>query len=217
MHLIFKMTKRSGPQINPALVSGKKPRVDVPDQDAPLVATINNALTKCVNAALQNELMDLDRRIMGCQQYEGLLEMLPTSQSGVQPYDKTKCKTELAAGNSYICSCPFYWLNVNYEFQPNIPKHRINIENLKDHFFAEPGCKYPIEGITVVLDKNSTLLPHELKGQLEAVCSPGLRDAFRTAVAGSIVKADKHAITPTFVARENRLGLNHNPCHMFDI
>ena len=112
----------------------------------------------------------------------------PTNGCGTPAYDAEQAK-QLEKGEDYVASCPFFWLNLRYELQPNVPKCRTRIENLKAHFFGEPRY-FPQHGITVshVIGED---LPHLRKGQLRAVCSPELRDALRLAIAADVDKGDE--------------------------
>ena len=105
---------------------------------------------------------------------------------GIPAYTREKCKEQLDQGNDAVLSCNFWWLNTEYELQPNLPRHEVNIVNLQETFFATPK-PYPQEGVVVILDADSELLPDQLKGQLKAVCGPPMRDAFRKAVGECVL------------------------------
>lgn len=110
---------------------------------------------------------------------------MPTSSyddSGIATYDKVTATCLLSAGSSYTCSAPLYWLNTGFELQPNVPRYRKRIMNLKDHFFSSPTPM--LEPTVVRLSPGE--LPHKMQGSLKAVDLPELRDALRVAVAEAI-------------------------------
>ena len=145
----------------------------------------------CVNAALQWELAQNDSTVLAHPVFSGVLTAAPTGDSGVPAYDKKLAASKLGRGEDYVASCPWFWLNANFELQPNVPKYKARIEQLEQHFFASPRS-YPDEGVTVMLDSDK--LPHELKGQLKAICPPELRDAFRCALARAVKANEEHVL-----------------------
>ena len=74
---------------------------------------------------------------------------------------------------------------MQHEPQPNVPKYRERIDNLRLHFFSEPA-KFPTNLETVIFVNGGDTMPHENKTQLKAVSPPELRDALRMAVADAV-------------------------------
>jgi hypothetical protein len=142
----------------------------------------NSPSTCAVNARLQGFLAECDAKIK--DHFKDLMSM-PTSSyddSGIATYDKVTATRLLSAGSSYTCSAPLYWLNTGFELQPNVPRYRKRIMNLKDHFFSSPTPM--LEPTVVRLSPGE--LPHKMQGSLKAVDLPELRDALRVAVAEAI-------------------------------
>ena len=74
---------------------------------------------------------------------------------------------------------------MQHEPQPNVPKYRERIDNLRLHFFSEPA-KFPTNLETVIFVNDGDTMPHENKTQLKAASPPELRDALRMAVADAV-------------------------------
>ncbi|CAK0890745.1 unnamed protein product [Prorocentrum cordatum] len=111
----------------------------------------------------------------------------------VVPPDVNRSRLREMIGNAYTVTVmrdlfrkslrgehPFFWLNLRYESQPNVPKHWNRIENLRSHFWQTPKS-YP-DTITVAHTRGDEL-PHLRHGQLQAVCMPEMRDALRVAIS----------------------------------
>ena len=107
---------------------------------------------------------------------------MPTGHSGVQAYDKAVAKATLGGGKPYVASVPLFWLNLQHEVQPGVPKHKRRIDMLESHFFDQP--RHLPDPIVVVL--NSSEVPHDMIGALKPVDPPEPREALRQAVARAI-------------------------------
>ena len=139
--------------------------------------------TGCLNAAIQLELCHYDSKVLEHPLFEGIMHDAPTGYTGVPAYDPDVAGRTLNAGQDYVASCHLLWLNLHFEAQPNVPKYKTRIENVRKHFFSEPS-KYP-EEITIAHIRGEEL-PHLRQGQLKAVCPPELRDALRMAVGMAV-------------------------------
>ena len=133
-----------------------------------------------LNARVQSMLGQCDSELKA--HFPDLSTSLPTSASGVAPYDKRAAATQLGSGQPYICSIAWTWLDHAFELQPNVPKYASRLSNLQAHFFAEP--KELPEPVEVHLNPGE--LPHDLIGSLQPVDAPELRDAMRMAIAQDI-------------------------------
>lgn len=133
----------------------------------------------CLNATIQHKLCCYDDKIIQHAAFDGIMHDEPTDKSGIQSYDPEHAKKKLNAGEPYVASIPFFWLNLRYESQPNVPKYWNRIENLRQHFWQKPRI-YP-DTITVAQVRGEEL-PHLRHGQLQAVCMPEMRDALRVAI-----------------------------------
>lgn len=133
-----------------------------------------------INAAIQAKLADCDTTIK--TQFTDLQAANPTASSGVAAYEKVACAKALSSGLPYVASCPFYWLDPNFELQPNVPKYQTRIDNLQEHFFSSPA--YLDKPIEVFLREGE--IPHKMIGSLKATDPPEMRDAFRQAIAAAI-------------------------------
>ena len=138
--------------------------------------------TCAVNARLQGFLAECDGKIK--DHFKDLMSLSASiyDGAGVATYDKVTATRLLSAGSSYTCSAPLYWLNTLFELQPNVPRYRKRIMNLKEHFFSSPT--HMLEPTVVRLSPGE--LPHKMQGSLKAVDLPELRDALRVAVAEAI-------------------------------
>ncbi len=154
---------------------GKWAKLDV------VAEKLASASSTCVDARLQNELAKCDADILA--HFAGLQQREPTAASSVPKYDVEVATTTLNAGQEYVASCPFFWLNTSFELQPNVPKYATRIVDLQRHFFPEPR-PYPPEGVIVAVEPG--VLPHNAIGQLKAICPPELRDAYRRAIAEAV-------------------------------
>ena len=133
-----------------------------------------------VNASLQSELADYDSAVLAHPAFNGVMDDDPSGYSGVVPYCEKKAEEFLnEKASDYLAACPLFWLNLHFEPQPNLPKYKSRIENLRKHFFNEP-TRYPRE--ILVCHIRGDPLPHQRKAQLCACCPPELRDALRMAL-----------------------------------
>ena len=142
--------------------------------------------TCAVNARLQAFLGECDAKIKDNFKDIMSLSSSPHGETGLATYDAVTATRLLASGKSYSCSAPLYWLNTGFELQPNVPKYRKRIMNLKEHFFSSPS---PLLEPTVVRLSPGEL-PHKMQGSLKAVDLPELRDALRVAVAEALDDAN---------------------------
>ncbi|CAK0892261.1 unnamed protein product, partial [Prorocentrum cordatum] len=186
------MAKRApgAPESDPRSKKAKgkaKPPAQV-QGNAPAVGLVAPGAT-CINAEFHHMLSQCEQKILNHQVFHDVCNGDPTGDCGTPAYDEGEAGRRLQAGQDYVASCPLFWLNLRYELQPNVPKCRQRIENLKAHFFGKPG-PMPGNGITVshVMGED---LPHKRKGQLRAVCSPELRDALRVAIAEDVDTGDE--------------------------
>ncbi|CAK0836438.1 unnamed protein product [Prorocentrum cordatum] len=138
-----------------------------------------NPFAGCLNATVQHKLCCYDDKIMRHPAFDGIMHDQPTDKSGVHAYNPDEAKKKLDAGQPYVASIPFFWLNLRYESQPNVPKYWNRIENLRSHFWQTPKS-YP-DTITVAHTRGDEL-PHLRHGQLQAVCMPEMRGALRVAI-----------------------------------
>jgi hypothetical protein len=104
--------------------------------------------------------------------------------SGVPVFAAEACKTQLDKKLDYVCSLPFYAIDTMFELQPNVPKRRERIVELKDHFFDKP-TKYPDEGITCAVHEDEDC--EALLGRLKPICPPEMRDAYRMAIGLAVL------------------------------
>lgn len=151
-----------------------------------IVQADNSASTCAINAKLQSYLTECDSVIKGV--WKDLMS-LPTSthsETGVPIYDAVTATRLLSSGQSYLCAVPFYWLDPTFDLQPNVPKYRKRLENLRDHFFSAP---VPLTQETLVR-LNPGDLPHKMAGTLRATDLPEIRDALRIAVAEALQGPD---------------------------
>lgn len=152
------------------------------------VAIVQTSPATCaINAKLQAYLAECDAKIKDCFKDVMSPSGKPFSESGVATYDPVVATRLLSAGQSYSCSAPLYWLNTGFELQPNVPKYRKRLENLKQHFFNSPTPM--IEETVVRLSPGE--LPHKMQGSLKAVDLPEFRDALRMAVAEAVESGSK--------------------------
>ncbi|CAK9010328.1 unnamed protein product [Durusdinium trenchii] len=138
--------------------------------DAPM------ASTDCINAEVMARLAVHDAHIKDA--FDDLLTTSPTNESGFPAYKEIDAVAALTAHRPYVCACPLYWLNLAFEFQPNLPKYQKRLDNLEAHFFEEP--KNLTEPIVVYLNPGE--LPHKMVGSLRAFDASEMRDALRQAV-----------------------------------
>ena len=89
------------------------------------------ATERCINASLQQELAKCDEDVLLCPVFTDIRDLEPTSRSGVPTYSADAFAAAMAAGREYVASCPLHWLLLGYELQPNIPKSKARIMNLK--------------------------------------------------------------------------------------
>ena len=136
--------------------------------------------TDAINAQVQSKLAACDAAIKNF--WHDLVDGKSTSASGHQPYNEKQAAAALGSRMPYVCSCPFYWLNLTFDFQPNLPKYPRRIDALEKHFFSSPANM--TEPILVYVNPGE--LPHTMKGSLKTFCPPELRDAMRQAVANAI-------------------------------
>eukprot|EP00438_Fugacium_kawagutii_P017120 Skav204436 [mRNA] locus=scaffold1093:205958:209098:+ [translate_table: standard] len=155
-----------------AAKKGAKPKL-VPEP--PKIAS-----TDAINAEVQSRLAAHDALIK--DHFDDLVTGAPTDHSGYARYREVDAAAALGAGKPYVCACPLYWLNVSFEFQPNLPKYQKRIDNLETHFFEEP--RNLSEPILVYV--NPAEMPHKMKGSLRAFDAPEMRDALRQAVSNAI-------------------------------
>ena len=134
-----------------------------------------------VNANLQARLATYDAKIKDHFGAEILLDA-PTSASGTPKYDARVAAAALGKGDAYTASCPLFWLNLQWEMQPAVPRYQSRINALQEHFFDEPA--FLKDNINVMLNPGE--LPHDMRGALKACDPPEMRDAFRQAVAKAI-------------------------------
>ena len=111
----------------------------------------------CINASLQQELAKCDDDILLCPTFSNIRELEPTPQSGVPAYSEAEFALAMTAGRDYVASCPLHWILLGYELQPNVPKSKTRILNLKDRFCKTPPRTFP-DGVTVALEPGQ--LPH---------------------------------------------------------
>ena len=104
--------------------------------------------------------------------------------SGVPVFEAQACKTQLDKKLDYVCSLPFYAIDTMFELQPNVPKRRERIVELKDHFFDKPR-NYPDEGITCAVHEGENC--EALLNQLKPICPPEMRDAYRMAIGLAVL------------------------------
>ena len=78
-----KPTTKTEPVAAP-LVSAKR-KAGEPGAEQQRDTKIRKVSESCVNATLQAKLLEYDVAIKSCPRYEGLVDMLPTSDSGVAP------------------------------------------------------------------------------------------------------------------------------------
>lgn len=142
--------------------------------DAPM------ASTDCINAEVMARLAVHDAHIKDA--FDDLLTTSPTNESGFPAYKEIDAVAALTAHRPYVCACPLYWLNLAFEFQPNLPKYQKRLDNLEAHFFEEP--KNLTEPIVVYLNPGE--LPHKMVGSLRAFDASEMRDALRQAVSHAI-------------------------------
>ena len=112
---------------------------------------------------------------------------------GIPPYDKKQAAAQLGKGESYVASCPLFWINTAYELQPNVPRYRSRIDALQAAFFSQPAR--PDDPIVVHLNQGE--MPHDHIGSLRAMEPPEMRDAFRQAIAAAV---EERASKPTLKA-----------------
>ena len=143
------------------------------------VPTLNGGAQ--VNANLQASLAACDAKIKDYFGAEILLDA-PTSASGTPKYDVRAAAAALGKGDPYTASCPLFWLNLQWEMQPAVPRYQSRITALEEYFFAEPY--FLKDNINVILNPGE--LPHDHRGTLKACDPPEMRDAFRQAVAKAI-------------------------------
>ena len=144
-----------------------------------LPAAPNLISTDAINAEIQAKLASADATI---KDYYSDLVGKPTNSSGHAPYDQKEAAARLGNHQPYVCSCPFFWLNLGFEFQPNMPKYQKRIDNLENHFFATPSNLQD----PVLVYLNPGECPHQLIGSLRAFDPPEMRDAMRQAIARAI-------------------------------
>lgn len=133
-----------------------------------------------MNSELQAKLAHCDSVIKN--KFGGDLMNGSPVTGGVPAYGPVQAANRLGAGESYVASVPFYWLNTVFEMQPNVPRYESRIHALKDHFFAKPAR--PDSAILVHVSPGE--MPHQLVGALKAVDPPEMRDAFQFAIAEAI-------------------------------
>ena len=137
----------------------------------------------CLNAKIQHALCCYDDKVIQHPAFDGIMHDEPTDKSGIAAYDPEEAMKKLNSGQTYVASCPFFWLNLRFEAQPNVPKYWNRIDNLRKHFWHTPAT-YP-DTITVAHTRGDEL-PHLRKGQLAAACMPEVRDALRVAVGMAV-------------------------------
>lgn len=143
------------------------------------------ASTDAINAEVMSRLASYDAMIKDT--WDDLVVGEPTSQSGFGKYDPKEATAALSNHKPYVCACPLYWLNLAFEFQPNLPKYQKRIDNLEKHFFEEP--RNLLDPILVYLNPGE--IPHKMKGTLRAFDASEMRDALRQAVHRSM--SEKHS------------------------
>eukprot|EP00913_Durusdinium_trenchii_P001251 g1153.t1 len=136
-----------------------------------------------VNAQIMAKLAACDATIK--DSFGDLVDGEINGGSGHRPYDEKEAASCLGRRQAYICSCPLYWLNLTWDFQPNIPKYPKRLDNLQNHFFETPA--HLTEPVLVYL--NAGELPHKLKGSLKGFDPPEMRDALRQAVSAAVENA----------------------------
>ena len=154
-----------------------------------VVAAAPDPFAGCLNAKIQHTLCCYDDKVIQHQVFEGIMLDQATDYSGVVAHDPDEAKKKLNAGQDYVASCPFFWLNLRYEAQPNVPKYWVRIDNLRKHFFTKPAM-FP-DTLTIAHVRGEEL-PHVRQGQLCAVCPPEMRDALRVAM-GMAAEEANHA------------------------
>ena len=164
------MGKRAGPVTGPGK-SSKSLKV--------LPAAPSLTSTDAINAEIQAKLASADAKIK--DHFPDLLGK-PSDASGHAPYSQKDAAAKLGSRTPYVCSCPLFWLNLSFEFQPNLPKYQKRIDALEKHFFETPA--HLQDPILVYVCPNE--LPHQLAGSLKAFDPPEMRDALRQAVARAI-------------------------------
>ena len=167
-------SKRSAPAAPATAAKNAKTAATVPQ----LVADPSSAASG-PNMQIMANLADCDTKI---KDHYGDLTSKPTANSGIPAYDKKVAQATLGLGQPYVASVPLFWLNLQYEAQPGVPKHARRINALEAHFFDKPN--HMPDTMVVVL--NSGELPHNLIGALRSVDPPEPREALRQAVARAI-------------------------------
>ena len=143
-----------------------------------LVADPSSAASE-PNMQIMAHFTDCDTKI---KDHYGDLTSKPTANGGIPAYDKKVAQATLGLGQPYVASVPLFWLNLQYEAQPGVPKHARRINALEAHFFDKPN--HLPDTMVVVL--NSGELPHNLIGALRSVDPPEPCEALRQAVARAI-------------------------------
>ena len=153
----------------------------------------NSASTCAINAKLQAHLAACDAKIK--DEWKDLMTLPHESHSGsgIPFYDAIAATRLLSSHQTYVCAAPLYWLNTGFELQPNVPKYRKRLDNLKEHFFSEPTA---LTQMTLVRLSPGEI-PHKMQGSLKASDLTEMRDALRLAVAealeGKLSKKEKQA------------------------
>ena len=137
-------------------------------------------LSTSMNSELQARLAHCDSLIK--DHFGGDVVAGSPITGGVPAYDGVQAANRLGKGEAYVASVPFYWLNTQFEMQPNVPRYEGRIHALKEHFFPKP-CR-PQTAILVHVSPGQ--MPHKHIGALKAVDPPEVRDAFRFAIAEAI-------------------------------
>ena len=186
--------KRKASDTVPKAKAGEKKAAKAKAKPKPLVVKPCTELElskDSLNAHVLAHLASCDATTLKEECFAGILEEPPNGTCGLLPYDAGVATAKLSKGEPYCCAAPLWWLNLNWELQPGVPKYKCRLDCLQKHFFSKAA--FIKKEVLVYVEMPE--LPHLNKGQLLAFDSPEIRDAFRQALAAAVNHARDMEIT----------------------